>query len=472
MNDDKLGAAAAVPNSDDDVAKIRDEISRTRSGLDQTIGELHGRLNPEVLKDRALEQFGEAKSVVVAHMNEAKEGFKVELKEAKEGLKSELKDAKDGLKAELKEVKDNLKSELLEAKDVLKSEFKEAKDSLKAEVLAEVADAKAALREATIGKVEHMVTKAEDSVKQTSRSLLGTIQENPIPAALAGVGIAWLIYNARASKSRAASSNSYSSGAYTSGSYGSQRGQSLENRVGGALIGVRDVAREKLGSAASTVEHEFNDVAHKASDVAHRASDFASGIGDTISHGVDDVRQRAGSLAHDVTDSLGHVAHDVTDSLGNVVSRAGRTAHDARDAMGNVVDATGQKLSSAAHVVGDKASEAFTMMGDQGKAFGRSTSAAYDVNPMAFGLGALALGAAVGMSLPSTRQEDEWLGETRDQAMKAAEKLAHGALGKISDATHGLGETAAHALESSLSADKSDADDKKDGKSKSASASA
>ena len=45
-------------------------------------------------------------------------------------------------------------------------------------------------------------------------------------------------------------------------------------------------------------------------------------------------------------------------------------------------------------------------------------------NPLALGLAALAVGAAVGLSIPTTEVENQYLGETRDQLVGKARGVA------------------------------------------------
>ncbi|MEO8799149.1 MAG: DUF3618 domain-containing protein, partial [Polyangiaceae bacterium] len=139
MNDE----TKAKNGKDESAPDIEKDIAKTRASMSNTLGELHGKLNPEVLKDQALEQF----------------------QQAKEALKTDLA-------AELREVKTTLRNELR--------------------------DAKSELREATFGKVEHMVDDAKETVSATGSSLLGTMRDNPIPTALIGLGLGWLFINARA----------------------------------------------------------------------------------------------------------------------------------------------------------------------------------------------------------------------------------------------------------------------------------
>jgi uncharacterized protein YjbJ (UPF0337 family) len=53
-------------------------------------------------------------------------------------------------------------------------------------------------RDATIGKVQHMATQTREKVADQGRSLLETIRENPVPAAMIAGGIGWLLLGDKA----------------------------------------------------------------------------------------------------------------------------------------------------------------------------------------------------------------------------------------------------------------------------------
>jgi hypothetical protein len=55
-----------------------------------------------------------------------------------------------------------------------------------------IQDAKATVREATVGKVESMANDVGMTARETGEGLIETIKRNPLPAALAGIGIGWL----------------------------------------------------------------------------------------------------------------------------------------------------------------------------------------------------------------------------------------------------------------------------------------
>jgi hypothetical protein len=96
-------------------------------------------------------------------------------------------------------------------------------------------------------------------------------------------------------------------------------------------------------------------------------------------------------------------------------------------------------LSEATRHIGDKAQEyAF----ETTTAVRRSTRRAQTQlqrmmhdNPLMVGAGALVVGAALGLSLPETERENEWMGETRDNLVNRAQDVARNAASTAQEAT-------------------------------------
>ena len=112
-------------------------------------------------------------------------------------------------------------------------------------------------------------------------------------------------------------------------------------------------------------------------------------------------------------------------TLGNVGDEASRLAQRAQSTLG---DAT----RSAGEAVGKVYEEAKV----QGR---RATSAlenAYESNPLAVGAAVVAAGTIVGLALPTTRREDEWLGTGRDQVVSKAKEMAKEAIDKVDHIIH------------------------------------
>ena len=55
-------------------------------------------------------------------------------------------------------------------------------------------------------------------------------------------------------------------------------------------------------------------------------------------------------------------------------------------------------------------------------------------NPLAMGAVAVAAGTAVGLMLPSTRFETEYIGETSERLVDRAQEMARGAIDKVQEA--------------------------------------
>ncbi|HXH70982.1 MAG TPA: DUF3618 domain-containing protein [Pyrinomonadaceae bacterium] len=108
---------------------------------------------------------------------------------------------------------------------------------------------------------------------------------------------------------------------------------------------------------------------------------------------------------------------------------------DAAGKVGETVSGAAGAISDTVSDVAGKAYEQVGNLGSQVKDVAGSAQDQYeyymDENPLAVGAVALALGAAVGISIPSTRFEGELMGETRDNLMQKAEETARGTIDKV-----------------------------------------
>ena len=203
--------------------------------------------------------------------------------------------------------------------------------------------AKDGLREATIGKVQHMASQTKERLSEGGRGLAETIRENPLPAAMAAAGIGWLLLRGR---ERPSPARYYD-------------GEEIERTHG----------RQDAGAGA-------------------RIRELASSVGERM---------------HDVTDKARETGQRISEKADSV-------AHKARE--------TGHRISEKADSVAHSVKERSRMAADR-------VEHRFEENPLALGGVALALGMAVGMSLPRTRREVEMLGDKRDSLMeKAREQVA------------------------------------------------
>ncbi len=150
-------------------------------------------------------------------------------------------------------------------------------------------EAKSAVKDATVGQAQQVVSDISDSASDFGGSIVDTIRENPIPAALAGIGIGWLIMSMRNNGNSQSQRDDQRYRYYGHNMYPTQRpyygGQSDQGGIGGMANSAQDTA----GSIADTAQNA-------AGQVAGTVQDTASQVGDTI-----------GSAAGSAADSLGQM---------------------------------------------------------------------------------------------------------------------------------------------------------------------
>lgn len=226
--------------------------------------------------------------------------------------------------------------------------------------------AKQDLRDATIGKVEHMTQNAVDRVDEARRTMMDTIRENPVPAIMAGVGLGWLFYNASREGSGGMRSTSGRSGmsrnrpAYARG-YAGEYGSGLYGTSGYGTTGYAGTEYETgygygAGTSAGSSGEEQGTLGH--------------------------ARERAGELADSAKETAGEMADRAQHMAGRVGDRAQHMAHD-----------VARETRFQARRLEDQFYE----------------------SPLAIGAATLALGVVAGLSIPETRKESQLMGGARDQ---------------------------------------------------------
>jgi len=247
---------------------------------------------------------------------------------------------------------EHLKEQVIEG---VKEQFQEAKDTV---------------RQATIGKVEDMVQSASNTVYETRRTVVQTIKENPIPAALVGIGLGWLWMNARSNDSSKYRMNLSGRGRYRSGSY---PGSEVYER---GAVGYGEIG---YGSAAPGY------------DARTRSSAYPTGE-----------KEYGGGTLNKAQETASNLASTAQDKVSGAVNQAQETASYLADQAQRQTRYAGERLQGA-----------------------------LEENPLAVGVVALALGAAVGFTLPLTTRENQLMGETRDSLVDKAQTVAQDAMQSV-----------------------------------------
>ena len=227
---------------------------------------------------------------------------------------------------------------------------------------------KETVREATIGKVERVMERVNDTIsnvtepameamgsvgeklKETGSAVTNTVRRNPIPLALIGLGVGMYLVNRYRSADERTSSRRYDANFEREYGYSTPPYQGMGRQYASRSGEYAGASRQYGASTLSNVKGTANEYAHSA---AERVSE------------------------------LGHQAKE--------------------GALW--------------------ASRGFQRMLNE--------------NPLAVGATAIAVGAAVGLVLPATRIEQEYMGEASERLVDNAKQAARDAMDKVKEATQG-----------------------------------
>jgi hypothetical protein len=308
-------------------------------------------------------------------------------------------------------------------------------------------EAKETVREATVGKVQDVMNSAGES----AGSIVDRIKENPVPAALIGIGAWWLFGKQSRSTSTSRRQFSYGQGAYDQSGYGqtgygkgasgqSASGQSDYGQTGYGQTGYRQRGYEvsegggdrwdgpSRGSSSGIVntlkQHPVPatlaglGAAWWLMDRQRNTDDFDTSYSDQYYGG------RWSGQTGGGTRGVRDMANDASGAVADLTERAKETVGDYAERAQETV---GEYAERAQETVGEYADRAQTE-------FDRLLRD----NPLALAAVAVAVGTAIGMAVPETRRERELMGDMRDQLVDKAQDLAKGAVDKVQQVASNL----------------------------------
>ena len=169
-----------------------------------------------------------------------------------------------------------------------------------------VQGAKDTVREATVGRVEHMTSNVMETASDAGGGIIETIRRNPIPTAMAAIGIGWLLINRSEGR----------------GSYRSDRSWNDSWRD-----------TERYGYAS------------------YPSSSRDRGVTDRAGETIDQVGRKAGEVAADVRSTVGSTVGQLPDQVGSTAREVGwnaeRLVQDNPLAVGAAAFAVGAAIGMA-----------------------------------------------------------------------------------------------------------------------------
>ena len=224
------------------------------------------------------------------------------------------------------------------------------------------------------------------------QKLMASVQKNPLPAVVAGVGIAWLMASDFRPQTRVITApvdrNVAGYEPHTSSIY------DFEQRMRDAEAGVTRGAGDTDQSYADRLE----DARAKVVGVARQAQDTAASFAQRVQAAMSTAKESATRGGHDLRDRASGMASQVSGSAQQI----------------------GGQLRDSAQQVGGQLAQGARAAQQSGTDMLASLSA----NPMALGAIGLAAGALVGLLLPHSEQEEAAFGGAAGQVRNAARGVA------------------------------------------------
>jgi hypothetical protein len=247
------------------------------------------------------------------------------------------------------------------------------------------------------------------------------VRENPIPATMIGLGVAWLLFEQSGGSKAARIPHRHpddigrgdeydwlAPGAeyYERRGMSGGRGEGGKGMIGKAGEKVSDVADQARDAAGNLIDR----VRDSAGNLVERVRDTVSGTAQGASHARHQARERMSHMGHDARERAEHLAHDARQRVMHAGQDLRRQAERARNGFWHT----------------------------------------YEDNPLMMGAGALCLGLLLGLSVPTTRAENRVMGEASDElgrkarklgedVVRSSERVAEKAVAAAKDAAHNSG---------------------------------
>jgi ElaB/YqjD/DUF883 family membrane-anchored ribosome-binding protein len=198
-----------------------------------------------------------------------------------------------------------------------------------------VQDAKDTVREATVGRVEQMTSNAMETATDAGTGIIETIRANPIPAAMAAIGIGWLLMKRNDGR-----------GTYRSGSGWNDTWRDRE-RYGFGASGNYDSGRGVTDRAGETIDQVGRKAGQVADDVRSTVGSSVGQLPDQVGSTAREVGWNAERLVQDNPLALGAAAFAVGAAIGMAIPETEVERNVLGGPAGTAIDKAQQAASDA-----------------------------------------------------------------------------------------------------------------------------
>lgn len=269
--------------------------------------------------------------------------------------------------------------------------------------------------------------------------VMDTIRENPVPVTLIGVGLAWLATSGWSGSTEYRGSRHSATGSRLSGGQGygasGMRSRSMAGTVGyggyGATYGAAGstVPEHAMGERAFTERRIRSERRHNGSAGVAGAAWTGPGGEPDRRHGERRVRHMGQGMEHlgqRIGETMGEARHAMGETMDTMKQKASETAGQVRQKAGEVLGQVRETASEWTEQAREKTHELTEGAREQAEWIGQKlqdqTRYIIEEQPLALAALGIAIGAAIGATLPRTREEDRLMGPARDELLHRADE--------------------------------------------------
>ena len=272
-----------------------------------------------------------------------------------------------------------------------------------------IEQAKTSVKDAAAGRIRDMSYQANRRFDEMSSTAESTVRSNPLPVALIGLGLGWLILSERKRRNEYEFRSAYP---YRTTGYRYYEGNEP---------GMMDQARYRLNEAGEMVQDRAANIQGRVSETAQRAGEAVSDSAHRATEAVSETAQRAGEAASDT-------AQRVTGTITDAAQRVGETVGERKE----IVQERAAEMSSQARHEAERLASEARWRAQVGIQRTRQTFwESMEQNPLTLGAVMLVAGAAISAAIPATEYENKLMGETRDRLMHEAKARAQDTVERV-----------------------------------------
>ena len=256
------------------------------------------------------------------------------------------------------------------------------------------------------------------------RSISNQVKANPIPLALTGIGLAWLMFgSSQRPQSEPRTSDEFDYDRYSDVERDFQRDRKAR--------GLPYTAPTSYGSPeCSTPSWAEDDNLDNGSSVSQKLATGVETAKTKASGGVEAARKGISNASTSASDAASSAAAKIGDAAASVKSAVGTASQSAKER----VSSAGSRIAEGTEALTEEGRQrviaarqkAIELRRSAARSVNQGTDAAadfYDQQPLVVGALALAVGAALGGALPRTNTEDDLMGSQSDNLFDQAERI-------------------------------------------------